>query len=1067
MPIQLFVSNSLYQLANQLSKDLPLSKSGVFGQRQIVTQTEGMNNWLTIQIASQLGIAANNSFNKPNDLIAQIYYWLGGKNKPLLSADFMKWTLFQCLGQDDFIKKFPSIAGYYTGNDLKKISLANKIADLFDQYQMYRPDIISAWNQSTANSITNNWQQHLWMTIQSQVNGAMLDKTGMIHYVINALQKKENQQILINKIPQLQFFGIAVITPFYLQLFNELSKHISIRFYLLNPAPTSFWLEDKSEKQIARINQSAKNQPNAALYSTVGNSLLNSWGNIVKESFSLLFKDDQYINFYNDDLSKEPPHPATLLEKIQHDIFYNAPEEIRNPIELSDIDDGSITINACFTQVREVEVLYNYLTLLVDQQKEKLSPRDIVVMVSNIDNYAPYIRAIFDNAPYEFPYTIADESIVSGNTLFTAIGMLLSLQADSFKAEQVLELLESKYLRTRFGITDVPSIRKAVHRAKIRFGIAGDTENETRLVSWEYGLQRMMSGLCISGEPIVEWGGEQLIPLDYTEGANSLELVRFWHFMQMLQYTVVQRNEQRSLAAWGAYLQELVENMVFQSGEKEEEDYHRFIVYLEKLTLIETVSDTIISFEVFRDSFLEILQTATKKQAFAGAGITFCSLIPMRSIPFKVVAMLGMDFDKFPRKETKLSFNLLEQQRRKGDRNVKENDRHLFLETILSAEKHFYLSYIGNSAKDAGKIPPSSLVDELVAYIIGGIKTGSGKLRDKIITQHPLHGFSQQYFNGSGLQTYLSDDKYKNNISFFSSQKTPPPYQLNEISLTDLQRFFKDPIKWYFNKALSIYFREDPVLLPDTELFTLEGLESLQIKDELLHLDETEYEAYFQRKSKLGELPLKNSGRQTFDHFIEAVRPMKKRLSAITAGAVATPYLIDLTLGDSHITGKINNLYGNKIVALTESKTPAKNVTDNFVTYLVASAQGLVADFYYIPFKNLENFSIPAGTISSQRATELLAPFIDQFKSGFEQPFLFWPSFKVNPFDLFGSDASAFVELIEKMRKDEFDYSFKNDYMIKAYENAFFSAANFDSMKANTIGIFETIEKLIPGIIKK
>ena len=1067
MPIQLFVSNSLSQLANQLSEDLPLSKSGVFGQQQIVTQTEGMNNWLTIQIASQLGIAANNTFNKPNDMIAQIYYWLGGKNKPLLSADFIKWTVFELLSQANFIQKFPLIASYYSDNDLKKISLSTKIADQFDQYQMYRPEIIAAWNQSTISNIADNWQQHLWITIQNQVKGKMLDKTGMIEYIVNALKKNENQQVLFSRVPQLQFFGIAVITPYYLQLFNELSKYISIRFYLLNPAPTSFWLEDKSEKQIARINQSSKTKPNSTQYSTVGNSLLTSWGNIVKESFSLLFQDDNYINLYNDDLSKVPSTPTTLLKKIQHDIFYNAPEEYRNIIELSDINDGSININNCFTPVREVEVLYNYLTNLVNQQNEKISPRDIVVMVSNIDNYAPYIRAIFDNAPYEFPYTIADESIVSGNNLFNAIGLMLSLQADSFKAEEILELLESKYIRARFGITDIPNIRKAVNNANIRFGIAGESENETRLVSWEYGLQRMMSGLCISGEPIIEWGNDQLIPLDHTEGANSLEIIRFWHFIQMLQYTVAQRNDPRSIANWGAYLQELVENMIFQSGEKEEEDYHLFIIYLEKLTLIETVSDTVISFEVFRDSFLEILQTATKKKSFASAGITFCSLIPMRSIPFKVVAMLGMDFDKFPRKETKLSFNLLEQQKQIGDRNVKENDKHLFLETILSAEKYFYISYIGNSPKDGGKIPPSSMVDELVAYIIRGVKTNNEKLRDKIIHSHPLHGFSQQYFNGSGLYSYLSDDKYKNNISFFSSQKTPTLFSFDEISVTDLQRFFKDPIKWYFNKALSIYFSEEPVLLADTEVFTLEGLESLQIKNELLHLEETEYEAFFQRKSKLGELPLKNTGRQTFHHFIEAVRPMKNRLSEIIAGTVATPYLIDINIDGSNIKGKINNLYGTKMVAFSDSKTAAKNVADNFLSYLIVTAQGLEADFYFIPFKNHQNFNIPAGTISTQQAIEMLTLFISYFKSGFQQPFLFWPSFKINPFELFEADAATFVDSIEKMRKDKFDFTFKNEYMIKAYENAFFSEPNFDTMKANTIGIFETIEKLMPGIINK
>ena len=155
------------------------------------------------------------------------------------------------------------------------------------------------------------------------------------------------------------------------------------------------------------------------------------------------------------------------------------------------------------------------------------------------------------------------------------------------------------------------------------------------------------------------------------------------------------------------------------------------------------------------------------------------------------------------------------------------------------------------------------------------------------------------------------------------------------------------------------------------------------------------------------------------------------------------------------------------MVAFSDSKTAAKNVADNFLSYLIVTAQGLEADFYFIPFKNHQNFNIPAGTISTQQAIEMLTLFISYFKSGFQQPFLFWPSFKINPFELFEADAATFVDSIEKMRKDKFDFTFKNEYMIKAYENAFFSEPNFDTMKANTIGIFETIEKLMPGIINK
>ena len=1067
MPIQLYVSNSLPQLARQLSKDLPLCPSGVFGKQQIVTQTEGMNNWLTLAIAKQLGIAANFSFNKPNDIIAQIYYLLGGKNKPLLSADFVKWTIFQLLSDNLFTLKFPLIAGYYRDNDVKKIALATKVADLFDQYQLYRPETITTWNKTSLTDITDNWQQYLWVSIYMQVNGSMLDKTGMIAHIIAALQKNENQQILINKIPQLHFFGIAVITPFYLQLFNEFSKHIPIRFYLLNPAPTSFWLEDKSEKQIARINQFTKRKADAAQYSNAGNNLLNSWGNIVKDSFSLLFQDETYINLYNDTLAQEPTLPNSLLQKIQHDIYFNSAEGSRNLIEVADFKDGSLTINACFTPVREVEVLYNFLTQLVDQQKQKISPRDIVVMVSDIDNYAPYIRAIFDNAPYEFPYTIADESIVVGNNLFNAIGQLLSLQADSFKAEEILELLESKYIRARFSLSDIPSIRKAVNNAKIRFGISGEAENETKSVSWENGLKRIMSGLCISGEPMMEWGNDLLIPLDTTEGADSLELIRFWHFIQILQYFVEQRNEPKSIANWGAYLQDLLENMVFQAGEKEDADYHRFILYLEKLTLLDTVTDTPISFEVFRHSFLEIIGQATKKQAFASAGITFCSLIPMRSIPFKVVAMLGMDFDKFPRKETTLSFNLLKKQKQKGDRNVKDNDKHLFLETILSAENNFYLSYIGKSSKDAANIPPSSLVDELVAYIISGTNGGNESMRNEIIITHPLHGFSQQYFNGSGLVSYLSDDKYKNNMVLTANPKEAQVYAFQEILITDVLQFFKDPIKWYFNKGLSIYYREEDVLLADTEIFKLDDLEKWSIKNELIHLEETEYENFYQRTSILGNLPLKNMGRLSLNKVIDQIRPMKKRLSAVVLGATATSYGIHLTLGQSIITGKINNLYGDKIVATSDSGNYNKYALEAFLTYLLATAQGLEVDFYFIPFKYINNFCIPRGTITQQDAINRLTPFIEQFKNGFEQPFLFFPTFKASPYQLFKGTAATYRAAIEKMRWDERDYTFTDNYLIKAYENHFFKEGNFDVIKANTMNIFEPINNLMPGIIKK
>ncbi len=1063
MAIQLYVSNALPKLAKQLAIDLKENHNGVFAQQQIVTQTDGMNNWLKIKLAEHLGIAANCAFKKPNDLVSLIYFWLGGYDKPVISSDYIKWSVYHLLNDADFIKQFPFIAVYYKNHDIKRIALASKVADLFDQYQVYRPEIITAWKETKKMSDIQEWQHYIWLKIYQDSKGVMLDKTDAIHAIIQFLAQPDKLKILKSKLPHVHFFGIAVITPAYLRLFYELSKHISIQFYLLNPAPASYWLEDHSEKEIARIVQKSKRKGPAGNFAMVGNELLNSWGTIIKESFSLLFEEESYINNYNDSLALEPADPTTLLKKIQHDIYFNAPVESRNQINESDLVDASITVNSCYTIVREVEVLYNYLVNRVEQSSAEYSPRDIVVMVSDINSYAPYIRAVFDNAPYSFPYTIADENLSEGNTFFTSIETILSLHPESFKAEEILQLLESKYIRERFGISDVDLIRKTVDAANIRFGTVGDKNDDTRLLSWQYGLKRIIYGICISGEPILNIDDDILIPLDSIEGTDAQELIRFWHMMQMLEYTIRQRSKPRSIAQWSLYLQELIESLVFQAAETDDEDYHRLISYLEKLTLLEEISNEPIGFDVFKHSFLEILTSETKAMAFAGAGITFCSLIPMRSIPFKVVAMLGMNFDKFPRKENKLSFNLIESQRRKGDRNVKDNDKHLFLETILSAEESFYLSFIGRSAKDGTKIPPSSLVDELVEYIIQGTPNQEDTLKSKIITTHPLHGFSQRYFNGSGLVSYLSDDKYTATTNITSSKNDAPDFDFSEINTDQLLKFIKNPIKWYFNKGLGVYYRDEKHLLPDTEIFELDFLSNWKLKDDLLQMPESSYRTYFERLHLMGFLPLKNSGELEFEKAIESTMPKIQQIKDVSQGLEHKPIAVNLTIGGSLITGTINSVYGNRLIAISDSKNKNKYIIQAYVSFLLAHAQGFNIDLYYLDFKFSKVTQSLPNCISQADAITQLEKIVEYYRSGFKEPFLFYPDF---PLEIFEKDALDFIGAIEKMKNDKYIHLFEDDYISKSYYLDFFSEENFEAIRTNTKLIIDSVNCILPGIIK-
>src|SRR5690554_4758994 len=195
MSLQLNVSNSLFKLVEQLANNLKKPLPTVFQPHYIVTQTLGMNNWLKIQIAEKLGVTANCQFLKPNDIINQVYFILDGPQEQVLSVNNLQWLIFGLLDEPVFKGRFSYIAQYYnSGEDTKRMALAEKVADLFDQYQIYRPQMIKEWNNIQVPDLDeNNWQKYLWIAIKSKIGDGMLDKTRVGKFIIDCLQNPSQQ----------------------------------------------------------------------------------------------------------------------------------------------------------------------------------------------------------------------------------------------------------------------------------------------------------------------------------------------------------------------------------------------------------------------------------------------------------------------------------------------------------------------------------------------------------------------------------------------------------------------------------------------------------------------------------------------------------------------------------------------------------------------------------------------------------------------------------------------------------------------------------------------------------
>ncbi|MFC5282042.1 exodeoxyribonuclease V subunit gamma [Pedobacter alpinus] len=1034
MALQLKVSNSLNILAKYFCEDLKSQKISVFQPYYLVTQTDGMNNWLKMQLADNLGIAANYRFLKPNDLINQIYAVLGGDFMQPLSAENQSWLLFKILAEKDFIKRFKHIADYYTEDnpdkDLKRMALAEKIADLFDQYQIYRPEMIRDWNTSTLQDLQkDDWQMYLWIKAKEISGDKMPDKTFVGNYIIDELKNPVSQKRLQNNMPAVFLFGLSVTTDFHMQIFHEVGKVIDISYYLLNPAPGLYWFEDLSEKQAFRLQRKGLLDHSD---SNLGNNLLTSWGKVIQHTFAMLFKSDELINNYEEVAIREPK-TDTLLHQIQSDIFYNLSDAERENISIENIKDGSLSIHSSYTPAREVEALYNFLVGLVDQKKEALSPRDIVVMVSDIDSYAPYIKAVFRNAPYQFYFSIADESYSSNDTIAAALIALMEMNSQNFKAEDVLQLLDFGYIRKRFGITDIALIRKVVDTANIRFGIDGEIADDSVYVSWNYGLEKIIYGICMSGDEEYFTDEHSLYPVDMVEGTAAQELIKFAHFVQVLIASITYRDRNRNISDWVKYVEKLLIDLVFDPGENADEDYAVLLKQLEKYNAINALLTDDLSYQLFSHSFLNSVQSSVRTGSFAGGGITFCSLIPMRSIPFKVVALLGLHFDKFPRKENQVNFNLMNKNPRKGDRNVKENDKHLFLETLLSAQDYLYISYIGQSAKDNSSIPPSALVDELIDYLQTKY-TVNDELAKEIIVKHALHSFSLKN-QQSGKINYLAVKDSAKHRFFLTQQKEVLTF--NQIAVKDFINFFKNPFKAYFNKVLRIYYNNDDTLLTDTELFDINHLQSWRLKQNLLHLKPTKQVLLKDRLLKTGGLPLKNMANVVFEQTEEVVANIRYLYDGCIENEEEKTLAIDLDIDESRVkfSGKIDGIYGNKMVAIAWSKSETKYLLEAYLKYLLLQANGYTLELHYISAH--KELIYKAVNINQAEAKTKLVELIELYIKGHEEIMVFYPDLKINPADIEKLNYYKFKKAVDD-KLNNYNFPTNDFYALSKYKDGFF-----------------------------
>ncbi|MDA6665008.1 exodeoxyribonuclease V subunit gamma [Escherichia coli] len=1010
-----------------------------FEPEMILVQSTGMAQWLQMTLSQKFGIAANIDFPLPASFIWDMFVRVLPEipKESAFNKQSMSWKLMTLLPQLLEREDFTLLRHYLTDDSDKRklFQLSSKAADLFDQYLVYRPDWLAQWE--TGHLVeglgeAQAWQAPLWKALVEYTDELGQPRWHRANLYQRFIETLESATTCPPGLPSRVFIcGISALPPVYLQALQALGKHIEIHLLFTNPC-RYYWGDIKDPAYLAKLltrqrrhsfedrelplfrdSENAGQLFNSDGEQDVGNPLLASWGKLGRDYIYLLsdLESSQELDAFVD------VTPDNLLHNIQSDILELENRAVAgvNIEEFSRSDnkrpldplDSSITFHVCHSPQREVEVLHDRLLAMLEEDPT-LTPRDIIVMVADIDSYSPFIQAVFGSAPADryLPYAISDRRARQSHPVLEAFISLLSLPDSRFVSEDVLALLDVPVLAVRFDITEegLRYLRQWVNESGIRWGIDDDNVRELELPAtgqhtWRFGLTRMLLGYAMESAQ-GEW--QSVLPYDESSGLIA-ELVG--HLSSLLMQLNIWRRglaQERPLEEWLPVCRDMLNAFFLPDAETEA-----------AMTLIEQQWQAIIAeglgaqygdavpLSLLRDELAQRLDQERISQRFLAGPVNICTLMPMRSIPFKVVCLLGMNDGVYPRQLAPLGFDLMSQKPKRGDRSRRDDDRYLFLEALISAQQKLYISYIGRSIQDNSERFPSVLVQELIDYIgqshyLPGDEAlncdeSEARVKAHLTCHHTRMPFDPQNYQPGNLQSYAREwlPAASQAGKAHSEFVQPLPFTLPEtVPLETLQRFWAHPVRAFFQMRLQVNFRTEDSEIPDTEPFILEGLSRYQINQQLLNVlvEQDDAERLFRRFRAAGDLPYGAFGEIFWETQCQEMQQLADRVIACRQPGQSME--IDLACNGVQITGWLPQVQPDGLLRWRPSLLSVAQGMQLWLEHLVYCASGGNGESRLFLRKDGE-WRFPP--LAAEQALHYLSQLIEGYREGMSAPLLVLP----------------------------------------------------------------------------
>ncbi|MDR3445824.1 MULTISPECIES: exodeoxyribonuclease V subunit gamma [unclassified Dyella] len=856
----------------------------------MLVQSNGIAQWLKWALARPtgvgggLGISAAIDVQLPGRFLWAAYRSVLGRDAVPTTSPFDKsrlsWRLLRLLPAHLHEAEFAPLRDFLRDDpdERKRFQLAERVADLFDQYQVYRADWLADWEQGRyvlRNDLRGEhpelpadqrWQARLWQLLLDDVGEERHNHRAAVHQAF--LDRIDTMTTRPATLPRrIVVFGISSLPQQTLEALTALARFSQVMLLVANPC-RHYWADIIEDRELLKASQRRHDQkpglPAEPRYEDLhlhANPLLAAWGRQGRDYIRLLDAFDKPEGYRSQftawnrsiDLFADTDG-STLLRQMQQAILDLEPL----PVEAAQRklwrdDDTSLRFHVAHGPQREVEILHDQLLAMFQdaaQRGEPLSPRDVIVMVPDIQTYAPHVQAVFGRLPPDdprhLPFSVADQPARGAVPLMVALEHLLSLPESRFAVSDLLDLLDVPALRSRFDIDEngLHTLRRWIEGAGIRWGLDRTQKQSLELPgieqnTWRFGLRRMLLGYAV-GEGDT-WHG--IAPYGEVGGLDAALVGPLILLMDQLEQWWARMREPAAPDQWHERLQQLLLDFFDADDPADSDRLTRLNDALDewKQACAEAGFALPLPLNIVREHWLSAMDESRLSQRFMGGAVSFCTLMPMRAIPFRVVCLLGMNDGDYPRRQAPADFDLMAQpgNARPGDRSRREDDRYLFLEALASARDTLYVSWVGRNVRDNSVLPPSVLVGQLRDYIAAGwhrlgddpddIRSGE-HLLDAMTTVHPLQPFSRRYFNADAdahLFTYAREwrQALRDHDDAAMNGSLAPWEPDAAMSLALLQGFVARPVRHFFNHRLKVHFNTWNEEAMDEEPFGLNALE--------------------------------------------------------------------------------------------------------------------------------------------------------------------------------------------------------------------------------------------------